>query len=74
MIDDNSYDVQDDDAIIVPTGVRHNVINTGNEPPRLYTVRPVHPQQRESHALLSRLRVFVNFRHAEPVHPASTPL
>lgn len=38
MIDDNSYDIEDDDAIIVPAGARHNVINTGSEPLRLYTL------------------------------------
>ena len=37
-IDDNTYDVQDDDAIIVPAGARHNVVNTGTEPLRLYTL------------------------------------
>lgn len=38
IIDDNRYDVEDDDAIIVPAGARHNVINTGSEPLRLYTL------------------------------------
>ena len=37
-IDDNTYDIQDDDAIIVPAGARHNVVNTGTEPLRLYTL------------------------------------
>jgi len=37
-IDDNTYDIQDDDAIIVPAGARHNVINTGTEPLHLYTL------------------------------------
>ena len=38
MIDDNTYDIADDDAIIVPAGARHNVINTGTGPLRLYTL------------------------------------
>jgi len=38
VIDDNTYDVEDDDAVIVPAGARHNVINTGDEPLRLYTL------------------------------------
>jgi mannose-6-phosphate isomerase-like protein (cupin superfamily) len=37
-IDDNNYDVEDDDAVIVPAGARHNVVNTGSEPLRLYTI------------------------------------
>lgn len=38
LIDDNRTEVKDDDAIIVPAGARHNVINTGNEPLLLYTI------------------------------------
>lgn len=30
--------VEDDFAVIVPAGARHNVINTGNAPLRLYTI------------------------------------
>ncbi|MGE5721201.1 MAG: cupin domain-containing protein [Sphingomonadales bacterium] len=30
--------VEEDDAIIVPQGARHNVVNSGNEPLRLYTI------------------------------------
>ncbi|HZG69465.1 MAG TPA: cupin domain-containing protein [Herpetosiphonaceae bacterium] len=37
-IDGNRSQVEDDDAIIVPAGARHNVVNTGNAPLRLYTL------------------------------------
>ena len=30
--------VKSDDAVIVPAGARHNVINTGHEPLKLYTI------------------------------------
>ena len=30
--------VEDDFAVIVPAGARHNVINSGSEPLRLYTI------------------------------------
>ena len=30
--------IEDDDAIIVPAGARHNIINTGDELLRLYTL------------------------------------
>jgi mannose-6-phosphate isomerase-like protein (cupin superfamily) len=30
--------VEEDDAIIVPQGARHNVVNSGDEPLRLYTI------------------------------------
>ena len=42
-IDGTKTKVKADFAIIVPAGARHNVINTGDEPMRLYTVyAPVH--------------------------------
>ena len=37
-IDGIAHRVEDDFAIIVPAGARHNVINTGNEPLKLYTL------------------------------------
>lgn len=30
--------IEDDTAIIVPAGARHNVVNTGDEPLRFYTI------------------------------------
>ena len=43
VIDDNEYTVKDGDAIIVPAGAEHNVINIGDEPLRLYTIySPAH--------------------------------
>ena len=37
-IDGMAHEVEDDDAVIVPAGARHNVINTGKEPLRFYTL------------------------------------
>jgi mannose-6-phosphate isomerase-like protein (cupin superfamily) len=37
-IDGVANEVTDDDAVIVPAGARHNVINTGPAPLRLYTI------------------------------------
>ena len=37
-IDGEANRVEDDYAVIVPAGARHNVINTGSEPLRLYTL------------------------------------
>ena len=37
-IDGNRRTIKSDDAIIVPAGARHNVVNTGNKPLRLYTL------------------------------------
>ena len=43
VIDGNEYQVKDGDAVVVPAGARHNVINTGSEPLKLYTIyAPAH--------------------------------
>jgi mannose-6-phosphate isomerase-like protein (cupin superfamily) len=38
LIDGARHEVEDDFAVIVPAGARHNVINTGDEPLKLYTL------------------------------------
>jgi mannose-6-phosphate isomerase-like protein (cupin superfamily) len=37
-IDGVAHAIKDDDAIIVPAGARHNVVNTGAEPLKVYTL------------------------------------
>jgi mannose-6-phosphate isomerase-like protein (cupin superfamily) len=37
-IDGKQAKVKSDDAILVPAGARHNIINTGEKPLRLYTL------------------------------------
>jgi mannose-6-phosphate isomerase-like protein (cupin superfamily) len=37
-IDDVANAVKADDGVIVPAGAKHNVVNTGTEPLRLYTI------------------------------------
>ena len=37
-IDNNSYDVVDGSGVVVPSGSRHNVRNTGDAPLKLYTL------------------------------------
>lgn len=38
VIDDHRSSIKDDDAVLVPAGARHNVINTGTKPLQFYTV------------------------------------
>jgi mannose-6-phosphate isomerase-like protein (cupin superfamily) len=38
VIDGNRSTTEDDMAILVPAGARHNIINTGSEPLRFYTL------------------------------------
>ena len=42
---DTTYDVEDDWAIVIPAGVWHNVVNTGTEELKLYSIYspPEHP-------------------------------
>lgn len=60
VIDGVRHEIQDDDAVIVPAGARHNVINTGSEPLKLYTLygppehrdgvrQPTKADEREEH-------------------------
>ena len=37
-IDENNYHVMEGDAILVPAGAKHNVINTGTEAFKMYTI------------------------------------
>lgn len=37
-IDENTYHVTEGDVIVVPAGAEHNVINTGAEPFKMYTI------------------------------------
>ena len=38
LIDGNRSKVKSDDAVIVPAGARHNIVNTGKKPLQLYTL------------------------------------
>lgn len=39
IIDGNSYRVKDGDAVIIPSGSKHNIINTSkDEPLKMYTI------------------------------------
>ena len=37
-IDENNYHVTEGDVIVVPAGTKHNVINTSDEPFKMYTI------------------------------------
>lgn len=38
IIDGNEYDVTDGSAVIIPSGAKHNVINTGTDSLKMYTI------------------------------------
>jgi len=38
VIDGVEHEVKDGDAVVIPEGARHNVINTGTEALKLYTI------------------------------------
>lgn len=38
VIDGTTHNIKSDDAMVVPAGSRHNLINTGEKPLKLYTL------------------------------------
>jgi len=46
IIDGKKYPMKEGDSIVVPGGSRHNVVNTGEEPLKLYSLYapPHHPE------------------------------
>ena len=38
FIDGVRHEIEDDDAVIVPAGAKHNVVNIGQDPLKLYTL------------------------------------
>lgn len=37
-IDNTDYDIEEGDAVVVPAGAKHNIINTSNDTLKLYTL------------------------------------
>ncbi len=51
ILSDISYDIEDGSSIIVPAGTKHNVINTGSDSMKLYTLyMPPHHKDGTIHA------------------------
>ncbi len=46
ILDDVEYELQDDWAVVIPAGMKHNIINTGDTKMKLYTIYapPEHPE------------------------------
>jgi mannose-6-phosphate isomerase-like protein (cupin superfamily) len=38
MLGETEHDIEDDYAFVIPAGMNHNVINTGDEPLKLYSI------------------------------------
>ncbi len=38
ILNDEESEIKDDYAVVIPAGVKHNVLNTGEEPLKLYTL------------------------------------
>lgn len=51
IIAGEEYEIKDGFAIVIPAGTEHNVINTGSEPLKLYTIYspPNHPDGKVHH-------------------------
>jgi len=46
ILDGVEHEIEDDFVIVVPAGMRHNFVNTGSEPMKLYTIYSP-PEHRE---------------------------
>ena len=40
VLNGQEYEIEDDWAVVIPAGVEHNIVNTGDEPLKLYTIYP----------------------------------
>lgn len=51
VLDGAEHAIQDDSAVVIPAGATHNIINTGAEPLKLYTLyAPPHHKDGTIHA------------------------
>lgn len=62
LIDGKRSNIKDDDAMVVPAGARHNVVNTGRRPLRLYTVYAP-PEHREGTVHVTRAEAKISEEH-----------
>lgn len=38
LLDGNEYDIEDDFAVVIPAGTKHNILNTGETKMKLYSI------------------------------------
>ena len=38
ILNGQEYEIEDDWAVVIPAGVEHNIVNTGDKPLKLYTI------------------------------------
>jgi mannose-6-phosphate isomerase-like protein (cupin superfamily) len=38
VLDGEEFDIEDDFAVVIPAGTRHNILNTGDSEMKLYTI------------------------------------
>ena len=62
VIDGKRTKVESDDAMIVPAGARHNVINSGDEPLRLYTLYGP-PEHRDGYVAATKAKAEASEEH-----------
>lgn len=62
VIDGHRSKIKGDDAIIVPAGARHNIMNTGEEPLRLYTLYAP-PEHRDGTVHVTKADAEASERH-----------
>lgn len=68
-IDGVRHAVKDDDAILVPAGALHNVINTGDAPLKLYTL---YGPPEHKHAVVQATKAEAEARHEDEQFDGTT--
>lgn len=62
VLDDVEHDVEDGSAVIVPAGTKHNIINTGKEDLKLYTVYSP-PEHKDGEVHKTKAEGLLNEKH-----------
>jgi mannose-6-phosphate isomerase-like protein (cupin superfamily) len=62
VIDGKRTKIKSDDAVVVPAGARHNIVNTGDKPLRLYTLYGP-PNHRDGFAAATKAQAAMSTEH-----------
>lgn len=68
-IDGHSHDVADGSGVIVPSGARHNVRNTGDKPLKLYTL---YGPPEHKHGIVQSTKAEADERHPHEEYDGTT--
>ncbi len=62
ILDGKEHEIQDDWAVVVPAGTKHNFINTGTKPLKLYTIYSP-PEHRDGVVHVTKVDALTDSEH-----------